>query len=118
MSCYPFKIARLSESLQRLLGAADQVLQFQNDDQPRVLAEEPTLHQRIRCLQHMVCYGLDEEAVSLTFLKGVGGKLARRMSEAGIVDIEALALSSRRTLSPCRVFLMVEPSDGSKRLKH
>ena len=94
MSCYPFEIARLADSLQRLLGAASQVLQYQFDDQPINSPDEPTILQRIRCLQHMVCYGLDDEAVSLTFLKGVGGKLARRMSKAGIADIEALALAS------------------------
>jgi helicase len=39
----------------------------------------------------MVAHGVDEQVVTLTFIDGVGGTLARRLRDAGITDIEDLA---------------------------
>ncbi len=41
----------------------------------------------------MIAHGVDEQAVTLTFLSGIGGTLARRLHQSGIENIEDLALA-------------------------
>lgn len=102
--CYPFEVRRLVESLERVLTACVAIVtppKLKPDSDtpeatvvpPCFVDDEPTLRERVEATTSMVAYGIDEEAVTLTFLKGVGGILARRLHAAGITDIEELALS-------------------------
>ena len=56
-----------------------------------MLADEPPLKERVRALAAMVAHGVDEQTVTLTYIDGIGGTLARRLHEAGVIDIEELA---------------------------
>jgi helicase len=99
--CYPFEVRRLSESLERLLTALVAVLtpakQPSEVDDASTTRPDPfatdTIQalERARALLAMVAHGLDEETVTLTYIEGIGGTLARRLQAAGITDIETLA---------------------------
>lgn len=92
ISCYPFEVVRLADSMRRLLLAFGQILQVDEPSEVVKVDTAANLCERVKFLGHMVQYGIDEEAVTLTFLSGVGGKLAQRISVAGISDIEELAM--------------------------
>ena len=100
-ACYAFEVRRLSENLERLLTAATAVAtptESKKDDSTdeyiRALLEEgPPLLERIKALTSMVAYGLDEQTVTLTFIRGLGARLACRLRDAGITDIEELAIA-------------------------
>ena len=64
--------------------------------------EEIPVHERVQALAAMVAHGVDEQAVTLTFLSGIGGTLARRLHEAGIEDIEDLALAEADDVAEVR----------------
>jgi helicase len=92
--CYAFEVLRLRESLERLLLAMAQVV-APDQDAPTTPdpGDEPDLRERVQALQQMVSAGLDEFAITLTCVPGVGPTMARRLVHAGISDIEALALA-------------------------
>jgi helicase len=90
--CYAFEVQCLCESLQRLLAAmVDLFSVVKDEDLPA--SEGPPLLERIRVLEKMVACGLDEQAVTLTMVPGLGAKLARQLKGAGIEDVEDLALA-------------------------
>ena len=96
---YPFEVRRLTESLERVLSALVALLTPAREpdapadpSEPVPLAEDAVpLLERARALLAMVSHGVDEETVTLTYLPGIGGTLARRLREAGFSDIEVLA---------------------------
>lgn len=100
-SCYAFEVRRLSESFSRILSAAIAILTPPADQKHeeerticlRQICDELRLLDRVRALASMVAHGLDEETVTLTFLGGLGGTLARRLRDVGICHIEDMALS-------------------------
>ena len=106
--CYAFEARRLSESLERILTAAVAVLTPPKEHSPEASEPEktfddgPPLPQRVRALAAMVAHGVDEQVVTLTFLDGIGGTLARRLRDAGITDIEELALADTEALPKVR----------------
>lgn len=109
--CYAFEVRRLSESLERILTAAVAVVtppkkkdEEASDTSPSDsdLDDEPQLAERVRALAAMVGHGVDEQAVTLTYLDGIGGKLARRLREAGFQDIEDLAQADCDALAEVR----------------
>lgn len=105
--CYAFEVERLCESLERLLAAmVDLFSVFQDEDLPP--SEGPALLERIRVLEKMAACGLDEQSVTLTLLPGLGAKLARRLKEAGIEDVEDFALAELNDL-------LQAPGVGKKR---
>jgi len=96
--CYTFEIRRLTESLERILTAAIAVVTplkdvDEGDELEIPHEEEATLQERVRALANMVAHGIDEEAVTLTFLPGIGGTLARRLHEVGISSIDDLCIA-------------------------
>jgi len=105
--CYPFEVARLRDSMSRLLLAFSQVLTTPvNKDEldgeqlkAGITDEEVGIPERAKALASMVSFGLDELAVTLTFLPGLGGTLARRLKESGIGDIEEFAMSEVNEVS-------------------
>jgi helicase len=105
--CYPFEVRRLVESLSRILVAGKAVVTPPKNredpdidaDQEEVLPEEPTVIERVRALQAMVEHGIDEEAVTLTCVDGIGGVLARRIRKLGIESIEDLALAEPKDIA-------------------
>jgi helicase len=50
----------------------------------------------------MVAHGVDEQTVTLTYVSGIGGTLARRLREAGIEDIEDLAQADSTDVAQIR----------------
>jgi len=108
--CYAFEIRRLSESVERILAAAAEVLRPPREttldasvpDTETPLNDAPPLAERVSALSAMVAHGVDEETVTLTYIDGLGGTLARRLHQAGIANIEDLALSEPRDLADVR----------------
>lgn len=96
--CYPFEIARLCESIERLLLAMSALLEQPAEDRE----EDVPLIERIAALRTMVTTGLDETVVTLTFIPGIGPTLARRLHAIGIVDIEALAQAEAADVAQVR----------------
>jgi len=101
--CYAFEVRRLTESLERVLTAAVAIATPPREDSSNPDKTEPPAHdvpdttpslvQRLRALLAMVTHGVDEQVVTLTFVPGIGGTLARRLRDGGITDIEELALA-------------------------
>jgi helicase len=115
--CYAFEVRRLAESMERLLVAAtaiatpprpapDEAQAGSNDRAPGsrngASADTVSIAQRLHAMIAMIVHGLDEETVTLTFVPGIGGKLARRLKDAGITDIEALSLAELEDLETMR----------------
>jgi helicase len=107
--CYPFEVRRLSENVARILTAAAAIVTPPQDqastpiEAPHVAFDDgPFLSDRVRSLAAMVAYGIDEETVTLTFLDGIGGTLARRLRTAGVTDIEDLAVTDTQELAKIR----------------
>jgi helicase len=103
LSCYPFEVHRLVETMDRLLTGMRGVLDSPEPaDQPAPIEEEVTVGERLRALHRMVVAGLDEEAITLTLVAGIGPKLARRLKGIGIEDVECLAQASAEDLAGVR----------------
>ena len=107
--CYAFEVRRLSESLERILMAAVAVSAPEGEEDASgasasaVFAdEEIPVHERVQALAAMVAHGVDEQVVTLTFLSGIGGTLARRLHQAGIEDIEDLAVAEADDVAEVR----------------
>ncbi|MFB3852594.1 MAG: DEAD/DEAH box helicase [Vicinamibacterales bacterium] len=108
--CYAFEVRRLSESLERILTAAIAVITPPKEEgdapapgpPPGLLDDEPPLQERVKALAAMVAHGVDEQVVTLTFLSGIGGTLARRLRAAGISDVEELALADPEDVAKAR----------------
>jgi helicase len=100
LGCYAFEVRRLSECFDRLLTAAIAVAtpdksegeDIRSDAVTESWDEEPSLLERIKALRAMVAHGLDELTVTLTYIQGIGATFARRLRDAGVTDIEELAL--------------------------
>jgi helicase len=93
--CYSFEVERLRESLERLLTAmyAIFVTSGEGEEVPAHAVENARLRERVRAARAMVSGGLDEFAVTLTLVEGIGMKTARRLVGEGVADIEHLAQS-------------------------
>jgi helicase len=97
--CYAFEVRKLIESFERLLSAASALATPAKDVKengngeylPVLVDEDPPLLERINALKSMISSGLDEQTVTLTFVPSIGSKIARRLRDAGITDIEELA---------------------------
>jgi helicase len=108
--CYAFEIRRLSECFERILTAAvavmtppkGQAAEAYPTPSGTTFGDNQLFRERVRSLAAMVAHGVDEETVTLTFLGGIGGALARRLHDAGISDIEELALSETKDLAKLR----------------
>lgn len=95
-NCYPFEAERLRESLDRLLLAMlaifEKVKDEKSTESPETqLDEHISMRERVKVLQQMVAAGINESAATLTVINGVGPKLAKRLHDNGIADIEDLA---------------------------
>ena len=109
-NCYPFEILRLTESLERILTALASILtpkpcaeaEEADVDAPPPVPEEATLAERAKALVSMVSHGLDEETVTLTFVPGIGGTLARRLARHEITDVEAIGNADPEDLASVR----------------
>ena len=97
--CYAFEVECLRESLHRLLLAMGAVLQAPEAEEAQTVPALVSLQERIKALQRMVSGGLDEQAVTLSLISGIGAKTIRRLQPAGIADIEDLALAEPADLA-------------------
>jgi helicase len=108
--CYAFEVRRLTESIERILTAAVAVLTPPKEQTSEVQVappaaefdDGPSVPDRVRALTAMVAHGVDEQVVTLTYLDGIGGTLAKRLREAGITDIEELAQADTGELAKVR----------------
>lgn len=124
--CYPFEITRLKESAGRLLQAIYDLQSIKQEETvgEKELKEEVQLPERILALERMVLFGLDESAVTLCFVKGIGGIFARRLAGCGISDIEELAgampedLSGVKGLSKKRAEQWIGEATSMLKLRH
>jgi helicase len=124
--CYAFEVRRLSECFERILSAAIAIVTPPKEQSlsPEIILEgDPSMRERVRALVAMVAHGVDEEAATLTFLQGIGGTLVRRLREAGISDIEELALSDPgrvatiRGISTARAVRLIEEATAKIRTR-
>ena len=102
-NCYAFEVQRLRESLDRLLLAATAVQKAIHEEENITFLEDeaeadPSLTRPIELLRTMISSGLPREPATLTLVDGIGSKWARKLVEAGIPSIRALAHVSERTL--------------------
>jgi helicase len=102
LSCYPFEVRRLCESMERLLTAMLASLEPEAEEAADAPRDDVLVRERLRALHRMVAGGLDEEAVTLTLVAGVGPKMARRLRSAGVEDVEALAQANPEDLRGVR----------------
>lgn len=104
--CYPFEVERLRESMGRLLVAMSSIFEkpgeLQDDEPPPDPAAPPLLRERVRALSGMIEGGLDEFAVTLTLVAGIGPKLAKRLQAEGIADVDELAAAEPLRLAAIR----------------
>lgn len=96
--CYAFEVACLKESMDRLLTAMGAIAKSLTTDVIVSTTDWIPMSEKVRILTHMVSTGLDEQTVTLTMVKGIGAKMARRLRQAGMADIEDLALSEPAAL--------------------
>jgi helicase len=93
--CYPFEVLRLQESMDRLLVAMAGVQRLLDgvDAGNKAGSEKEKSEEvrRIELLRQMIANGLNERAASLTLVKGIGAKWARKLIASGIEDLEKLA---------------------------
>lgn len=94
--CYAAEVQQIPEVFQRLLLAFADIARVLS--LPEV-GERISIADRIGKLCKMIEVGLDEEAISLTDLNGLGPQLARLLRQNGIGDIEALSNSSIEELT-------------------
>ena len=126
--CYPFEVARLVDSASRLFLALHQIASTkhgdESEDESKPLSEEVSLDERLYAMQKMVAHGIDELVVTLTFVPGLGGVLAKRLAEHGIGDIEELAscepadLADVRGVSPKRAANWIGAAESSVKQRH
>ncbi|MEO0373759.1 MAG: DEAD/DEAH box helicase [Cyanobacteria bacterium P01_A01_bin.17] len=97
--CYAFEVECLRESMERLLTAMVEIaiIPILNPKSPDLDWVTPS--EKVRILAHMVSTGLDEQAVTLTLISGIGAKMARQLQQAGIADVEDLALADPLALT-------------------
>jgi len=109
--CYPFEVRRLAESLERILTSLVAILSppsNRTEQQDGTAPPTPSIDdhvpvlERARALLAMVKHGVNEEAITLTYVAGIGGTLARRLHAAGIEDIESLAQAEPAELAAIR----------------
>jgi helicase len=105
--CYGLEVRHLCESIQRILTAAVAIVapvKEQTDASPSfdTPEEAPRIAERVRALAAMVERGVDEQTVTLTYIEGIGGKLAHRLRDVGVTDIEDLALADATKLGAVR----------------
>ena len=91
--CYPFEVVRLCESLDRLLIALCAMQETVVGTLSEFALDIVPFSEQVSALCQMVRVGMDSEAVTLTRVFGIGAGWAKKLSSAGITDIEALALS-------------------------
>jgi helicase len=92
--CYAHEVSRLQESIDRLLLAFEALVRSMQSGAEAALVFVKDLLRRVGALRRMVAAGLDESAATLTFVSGIGPKMARKLTAHGIAHIEDLALSS------------------------
>lgn len=88
---YSFELERLLESSLRILAALiDWLGGFE---------EQNDLREKAKALHGMLASGLSEEAISLTLVRGLGSKWAKKLLTYGFTDIEDLALAETHNLT-------------------
>lgn len=100
-ACYPFEVERICESLSRLLTAMSAILIGTASEEMTTCAIEDfiPLRERVYAIEQMIRSGLDESAVTLTLVRGIGSRIAKKLQLSGIADIDDLASSEPDNLA-------------------
>lgn len=105
LDAYPSDAETLRQALVRLMTASADLHATLDENEDSEQARQldrifgPSLASRIRRLSLRLAWDLNDEAIGFTLLPGCGGRLAKRISEAGIVDLEELCIQDEATLS-------------------
>ncbi|MEZ9540313.1 DEAD/DEAH box helicase [Shewanella sp. 10N.286.51.B8] len=96
--CYPFEISRVIDSCIRLVTAFKGCIP---DEKSLIEASSKSLplSLKINLISTMLQSGLGVNTASLTMIEGIGPKIALKMYENGIEDIEDLSTSEAEQLS-------------------
>jgi helicase len=91
-NCYAFEVVRLRDSLVRLLSAMYSMIKKPLGDLDIVEdLDSNSASERVRILLNMVSGGLDEYAATMTLIRGIGPRLAKRLHDLGISDLLELS---------------------------
>jgi helicase len=96
--CYPFELRRLIESTVRLIVAFKGCILEENTAFPPIL-EGLSASNKLSLISNMLQSGLRAEVASLTFIDGIGPKLAKKLCSHDIKDLEDLSNSDPGELS-------------------
>jgi helicase len=91
---YPFELRRLFESASRIIQGWIALFELKKDTTIEINDYQAAFLEKLKAFQIMLEQGLNEEQVSLTFIKGIGPKWAKKIAASGITDVEELALCS------------------------
>lgn len=101
-SIYPFELRRLQETFERLLLAAvaisKHVLSVNHEEQIDG-DDKPEATKRLELLRNMIFCNLPAETASLTFIKGVGAKWAKKLCDNGFHSISSLFSANPKHLA-------------------
>lgn len=96
----PWALEEARKEAVRLLGALRLLSECDTQEgEGGAPSDEALLPERLAALQAMICTGLDEAGATLALLEGVGPKLARRLIDAGVGDIEDFALADAEEIA-------------------
>ncbi len=105
LDVYPSDAGLLRQSLVRLLKASADVhaaksqLAAKTDPTERQFDATPSISSTLQDLALKLEYGLPGDAIQLTRIPGCGGKLAKRLYQAGITDLEELCVQEPQDLA-------------------
>ncbi len=107
LGCHPFELERLAESAERLLVVLTDLARVPDGADPQSSVpgwqcDTLALSERAARLRHMVAAGIDEHAATLTQVPGIGSRIAARLAELGVCDLDRLAVASPADLISVR----------------
>lgn len=95
----PHELEEARTECVRMLHALSALSSEMGEGLPPPGGESPRLDDQLLAVRSMVCAGLDDEQATLALIDGVGPVLARRLIDAGIDDVEDLAVSDAAALA-------------------
>ncbi|MBE1302424.1 MAG: DEAD/DEAH box helicase [Alteromonadaceae bacterium] len=95
--CYPFEISRVIESCIRLTSTFKGCII--TEDEEATSTDSLTIQLKLNLISTMLQIGCNSKTASLTFVEGIGPKLAKKLYDNEIKDLEDLSLAEPEYLS-------------------